>query len=90
MAEIVKLNGERVDGRVSPEDTAEAVLTKLLSDIKAGEVNPHRLFIVAEDDTLKSGHRYFCRSTCMTYADAIVLAEVGKRIEMDSLLGVEE
>lgn len=83
MGNLVGLDGKPLEGEIPVADTPEAVLSKLLDEIRAGTVQPIRLLVAVEGDA-----GFFNRSTKMTHSEAIALTNIANRLAVDSLLDV--
>lgn len=82
MAKVVGLNGHAVDAEIPPDSTPEAVLQKLLDEIRAGTIAPIRIIIAVEADSGVNTARYFNRSSNMTNAEAVTLTAIGHRVAL--------
>lgn len=85
MAEVVGLDGKPVSEEVQDSDTPEAVLERLLSDIREGRYTVKRIVIAVEHD---SATRFFTRSSRMMNSEAIALLAVAARLTMDFMLDI--
>ena len=88
MAEIVGLNGKRVDAEIPRDDTPEAVLEKLLGEIKNGTAKVTRLTIIVEGDIGDRKNHYFTRTSLATCAEAMCLASIAHRLFIAEMLDV--
>lgn len=84
MASVVDLSGAPVDRMIPSDSTPEAVLEKLLCDIRAGALSPTRLLIVGQGDDAAA--RYFQRFSQMNHFEAIALATINLRMCVDEVL----
>jgi len=83
--QIVGLDGKVVEEEIPAEDTAEAVLQKLLDELRAGAYKPIRLMIMLEHED-ERGYRYMQRTSRMNYSESVTMATVAQRMLLDELL----
>lgn len=88
MAEIVGLNGKRVDGEIPRDDRPEDVLEKLLAQIRDGSAKVDRLIIIVEGSIGDSTNSYFTRTSLATNSEALALTVIGQRIITDGILDI--
>jgi len=88
MAEIVGLNGQKVDAEIPREDRPEDVLQTLLTEIRDGTVQVTRLIVIVEGSAGDSDNTYFTRTSLATRAEAISLTAIGQRLVIDNIFDV--
>lgn len=88
MAEVVGLDGKRVDGEVPRDDRPEDVLEKLLGQIRDGSAKVTKLMIIVEGTIGESANHYFTRTSLATNSEAVALTVIGQRIIVDGVLDI--
>lgn len=83
MGSVVGLDGAAVESKISADATPEAVLVKLLEDIRSKNIDVIRLVIAVECDA-----GYFNRSSCMTNSEAVTLTTIATRLTVDAIIDV--
>lgn len=88
MAEVVGLDGKKVDGIIPRTDRPEDVLGRLLSEIKDGSAKIDRLIVIVEGQIGDREKHYFTRTSLATTSEAVALTVIGTRMLIDGIFDI--
>lgn len=86
MAEIVDMSGKSINKPIRLTDTPEAVLLRLLEQIRTGEADIKRLVIIFDGHIQGFDPGFGTRASRMSSSEALALTSIGHELLMRTVL----